>query len=199
MKLSTFNSFLAFSRKKAQMAITGSTRFFAFNLFLAAFLLSMAAIFGVTWRYQASAQTEGTVDIIDESTKSSASGGVSTNETITTGAGVKLITQSIRLTASQGTKSIGQLLREQTTTVIPNQALSSFHFLVDPFNSSLIFPTVEGFQPPGFQWAVLPGQDKKLNIPQIPLLAPQALDYYYVRTSGTCNFILVIEFYPPSL
>ena len=198
MRLSAFNSFLAFSRKKAGMAITGSTRILAFNLVLAAFLLSMVAIFGVTWRQQASAQSQQTVDIIDESTASQTQA-VSSNQLITSGAGVKLITQSIRLTAAQGTKSIGQLIREQTTTTIPSQAISSFHFLVDPFNNSLIFPTVEGFQPPGFQWAILPGQDKKLDIPQIPLLAPQALDYYFVRTSGTCNFILVIEFYPLAL
>jgi hypothetical protein len=167
-------------------------------LVLAALLLSMAVIFGATWRHQASAQSQPVVDIIDESTASQSSQTLSSSQTITS-AGVKLITQSIRLTAAQGTKTIGQLIREQTTTVIPSQAISSFHFLVDPFNNSLIFPTVAGFQPPGFQWAILPGQDKKLAIPQIPLLAPQALDYYFVRTSGTCNFLLVIEFYPLAL
>ena len=106
------------------------------------------------------------------------------------------MTQCLRITAAEGTKSIGQLLREQTTTVIPLKAISRFHFLVDGLSNSLIFPRVEGFQPLGFQWAILPGQDKKLDIPQIPLLAPDALNYYFVRTSGACNFILVIEFYP---
>jgi hypothetical protein len=196
MKFSAFNSFLAFFRKKAGMSGAGSTRFLAFSLFLVAFLLCIGAIFGVTWRHQASAQTQQTVDIIDESS-------VSLTPSITQAtlevAGVKLMTQSLRITLADGTKSIGQLLRTQTTTPIPNQALASFHFLVDASNNTLIFPNVEGYQPPGFQWAILPGQDKRLDIPEIPLLAPQALDYYYVRTSGTCNFILVIEFYPPPL
>ena len=189
MRLSAFNSFLAFSRKKAGMAGAGSMRILALNLFLAAFLVSIAAIFGVTWRHQASAQTQGTVDIITEPTALLAQ---SSTQLISSGG---LITQSIRLTAAEGAKSIGQLIREQTTTVIPLKAISSFHFLVDGLSNSLIFPRVEGFQPLGFQWAILPGQDKKLDIPQIPLLAPDALNYYPVRTSGTCNFILVIEFY----
>jgi hypothetical protein len=196
MKLSAFNSFLAFFRKKAGMAGAGSMRIFALNLFLAAFLVSITAIFGVPWRHQASAQSEPVVDLFTDST---VSGALSSTQAISTGGGVKLITQSIRLTAADGTKSVGQLIREQTTNVIPPQAISSFHFLVDPLNSSLIFPNVQGYQPPGFQWAILPGQDKKLNIPQIPLLAPDALNFYFLRTSGTCNFLLVIEFYPLAL
>jgi hypothetical protein len=190
MKLSAFNSFLAFFRKKAGLACAGSTSFFAFNLFLAAFLLSMAAIFGVTWSRQASAQTQDSVDVLTEKTASLAQ---SSALEISPGG---CITQCLRITAAEGTKSIGQLMREQTTTVIPLKAISSFHFLVDASNNSLIFPRVEGFHPPGFQWAILPGQDKKLDIPEYPLLAPQALDFYMVRTSGTSNFILVVEFYP---
>jgi hypothetical protein len=187
MKLSAFNSFLAFFIKKAVMSGAGSTRFFAFNLFLAAFLLSMAAIFGVTWSRQASAQT---ADIIKENTASQT---LISTQAISPGG---VMTQCLRITAAEGTKSIGQLLREQTTTVIPLKAVSRFHFLVDGLSNSLIFPRVEGFQPLGFQWAILPGQDKKLDIPKIPLLAPDALNYYFVRTSGTSNFILVIEFHP---
>jgi hypothetical protein len=190
MKLSAFNSFLAFFRKKAGMSGAGSTRILAFNLFLVAFLLSVAVIFGVTWRHQASAQTQVVVDVVNESTASQTL--ISTREISSGG----LMTQCLRITAAEGTKSIGQLLREQTTTVIPLKAISSFHFLVDASNNSLIFPRVEGFQPLGFQWAILPGQDKKLDIPQIPLLAPDALNYYFVRTTETCNFILVMEFYP---
>jgi hypothetical protein len=190
MKLSALNSFFAFFGKKAGMSGAGSTRFFVFNLFLAAFLLSMAAIYGVTWSRQAFAQTQEVVDVINESTASQT---LLSTQAISPGG---LMTQSIRLTSTMGTKSIGQLLREQTTTVIPLKAISRFHFLVDGLSNSLIFPRVEGFQPLGFQWAILPGQDKKLDIPQIPLLAPDALNYYFVRTSGASNFILVIEFYP---
>ena len=190
MKLSAFNSFLAFFRKKAGKACAGSTWFFAFNLFLTAFLLSVTAIFGVTWSRQASAQTQVPVDVVTEKTallpQSSAL-------EISPGG---CITQSLRITAAEGTKSIGQMLREQTTTVLPLKAISSFHFLVDASNNSLIFPRVEGFHPPGFQWAILPGQDKKLDIPPYPLMAQEALEYYFVRTTGTSNFILVVEFYP---
>jgi len=172
MKLSAFNSFLAFFRKKAGMASAGSTKFFAFNLlFLAALLLSMAAFFGVTWRHQASAQTTG---------------------------GVKASTEAIHITAADGTKSIGQLIREQSTgTPLPtNQAISSMHFFVDPLNNSLIFSRVGPQNPTGFQWAMLPGQDKQFAVPQTLVLAPQALEQYLVRTTGTCNFLLIMEFYP---
>jgi hypothetical protein len=190
MKLSAFNSFLAFFRKKAGKACAGSTWFFAFNLFLTAFLLSVTAIFGVTWSRQASAQTQVPVDVVTEKTASMA---LSSTQEISPGG---CITQSLRITAAEGTKSIAQLLRDQTTTVLPLKAISSFHFLVDASNNSLIFPRVEGFHPPGFQWAILPGQDKKLDIPPYPLLAQEALEYYFVRTTGTSNFILVVEFYP---
>jgi hypothetical protein len=169
MKLSAFNSFLAFSRKKAGMSVAGSTRFLAFNLVLAAFLLSIAAIYGVTWRDQASAQTTG---------------------------GVKLITESLRITAADGTKSIGQLIRSQSSIVIPSQAIASLHFLVDPFNNSLIFSRVGPQNPTGFQWAMLPGQDKKFAVPKTTVLAPQALEQYLVRSSGASNFMVTVEFYP---
>jgi hypothetical protein len=171
MKFSAFNSFLAFSRKKAGMSGAGSTRLLAFNLFLVAFLLSMAAIYGVTWRQQASAQTTG---------------------------GVMASTEAIHITAADGTKSIAQLIREQSTgTPYPtNQAIASMHFYVDPLNNSLIFTKVGPQNPTGFQWAMLPGQDKQFAVPKTTVLAPQALENYLVRTSGTSNFLLIIEFYP---
>jgi len=154
---------------KSGIVGAGSMRFLAFNLFLAAFLVCIGAIIAVTFtRNQASAQSTPAL----------------------------IITESLRITSSQGTKSIGQLIDEQSSVVIPNKAIASFHFLIDPFSNALIFPRVEGFQPPGFQWAILPGQDKKFNIPQVPLPAAEALDYYLVQTQGTCNFIVVIEFYP---
>jgi hypothetical protein len=167
MRLSKLNSF------KAGMVGAGSMRFIAFNLFLAAFLVSIGAIFGVTFtRHQASAQT--------------------TTQTPQ----VLKMTESIHLTAAQGTISLGQLIKEQSSVVIPPKAIANFHFLVDPYNDALKFPTVVGFQPPGFQWAILPGQDKKFNVPQIPLLAPDALNFYLVQTPTICNFIIVMEFYP---
>ncbi len=160
MRLSTF---------KSGMAGAGSMRFIAFNLFLAALLVSIGAIFGVIFtRHQASAQTAPALKI----------------------------TESIRLTSAQGVKSLGQLISEQSSIVIPPKAIASFHFMVDPFSNSLQFPGVEGYQPPGFSWAILPAQDKKFNIPEIPLLAQDALNFYFVQTSGSCNFIVVIEFYP---
>jgi hypothetical protein len=170
MKFSAFNSFLAFSRKKAGMSGASSMRLLAFNLFLAAFLLSMAAIYSVTWRQQASAQTTG---------------------------GATASTEAIHITAADGTKSIAQLIREQSTgTPTPNQAIASMHFYVDPLNNSLIFTKVGPQNPTGFQWAMLPGQDKQYAVPKTTVLAPQALEQYLVRTSGTCNFLLIMEFYP---
>jgi hypothetical protein len=164
MRLSTLNSF------KTRMAGAGSMRFLAFNLFLAAILVAIGVMLGLTFKgHQASAQTT-TVTIASE---------------------------ALHITVADGTKSIGQLIREQSTgTPLPAKPIASFHFLVDPFSHPLIFPRVEGFQPPGFQWAILPSQDKKFNIPRLPLLASEALDYYFVRSTGNCSFLLYMEFYP---
>jgi hypothetical protein len=130
----------------------------------------MAAIYSVTWRQQASAQTTG---------------------------GATASTEAIHITAADGTKSIAQLIREQSTgTPTPNQAIASMHFYVDPLNNSLIFTKVGPQNPTGFQWAMLPGQDKQYAVPKTTVLAPQALEQYLVRTSGTCNFLLIMEFYP---
>jgi hypothetical protein len=170
MKFSAFNSFLAFSRKKAGMSGAGSTRLLAFNLFLVAFLLSMGAIYVVTGRHPASAQTTG---------------------------GATASTEAIHITSTDGTKSIAQLIREQSTgTPTPNQAIASMHFFVDPLNNSLIFTKVGPQNPPGFQWSMLPGQDKQFGVPKTTVLGPQALENYLVRTNGTCNFLLIMEFYP---
>ena len=147
-----------------------SKRLLAFNLFLAALLLAMAAIHGVPWRHQASAQTTG---------------------------GVKAGTEALRITAAEGTKSIAQLIREQSTgTPTPNQAIAGMHFFVDPLNNSLIFTKVGPQNPTGFQWSMLPGQDKEFEVPKTTVLAPQAMEQYLVRTNGTCNFLLITEFYP---
>ena len=171
MKFSAFNSFLAFSRKKAEMLGAGSTRILAFSLVLVAFLLYVAvANFGSTSRHQASAQTTG---------------------------GVKASTEAIHITAADGTKSIAQLIREQSVgTPTPSQAISKLHFFVDPLNNSLIFSRVGPQNPTGFQWAILPGQDKQFAVPKTTVLATQALEQYLVRTTGTCNFLLIIDFYP---
>jgi hypothetical protein len=109
---------------------------------------------------------------------------------------VGLISESIRITAKDGAKPIGQLIREQSSIEIPDQAISSFHFLVDPFSDALILPGVEGFQPSGFQYAILPGQDKQFKIPEIPIRAPEALNFFLVKSAQATNFIVVIEFYP---
>lgn len=53
---------------------------------------------------------------------------------------VALITESIHITAADGQKSLGQLIREQSNVVIPEQAISSLRFLVSPFAGDLIFP-----------------------------------------------------------
>jgi len=171
MKLSAFNSFLAFSRKKAGMLGAGSTRLLAFNLVIAAFLLYVAAAnFGSKSPHRASAQTP---------------------------VSVKASSEAIHITTADGTKSIAQLIREQSIgTPLPNQAISKFHFFVDPLNNSLIFSRVGAQNPTGFQWAILPGQDKQFSVPKTTVLAMQALEQYLVRTNGTSNFLLFVEFYP---
>jgi hypothetical protein len=142
----------------------------AFSLFLAAFLVAIGVMVGVTFTgRKASAQSPP----------------------------VLISSEALHVTPAMGTISIGQLIRDQSTgTPLPDKSISSFHFLVDPFSFPLIFPRVEGFQPPGFQWAILPSQDKKYNVPQYPLPASQALDFYFVRSSGPCSFLLFMEFYP---
>lgn len=108
-------------------------------------------------------------------------------------------TEAIHLTSADREKSIGQLIREQDPRGwerLPDQAISGLHFFVDPFNDALILPRVEAFMPPGFQWGILPGQDKRLFIPENPLSARDGLDLFLVQTKGTCNFLLIVEFYP---
>jgi hypothetical protein len=96
---------------------------------------------------------------------------------------VKGTTHAIHLTSADQTKSIGQLISEQHSEPIPNQAICSFHFLVDPENNGLIFPRVEAFQPPGFQLGILPGDDKKINIPEIPIKGEAALNLFFVKAA----------------
>ncbi len=108
-------------------------------------------------------------------------------------------TEAIHLTSGDGIKSIGQLIREQDPRgweALPDQGISGLQFFVDPFNDPLIFPRVEQFMPAGFQWGILPGQDKRLFIPRNPLSAREGLDLFLVQTKRTCNFLLIIEFYP---
>lgn len=107
-------------------------------------------------------------------------------------------TEAIHLTKADGVKSIGQLIREQHPSgweSLPDRGISSVFFFVDPFNDALILPRIEPFMPPGFQLGVLPGQDKKLFTPRNPLTVRQGLDLYLVRTTGVCNFLLIVEFY----
>jgi len=108
-------------------------------------------------------------------------------------------TEAIHLTSADGTKSIGQLIREQDPRgwdALPNQGISALHFFVDPFNDPLILPRVEQFMPPGFQLGILPGQDKRFFTPENPLSAKEGLDLSLVKTKSVCNFLLIIEFYP---
>lgn len=108
-------------------------------------------------------------------------------------------TEAIHLTKADGAKSIGQLIREQDPRgweALPDQGISGLQFFVDPFNDALTLPRVEQFMPPGFQWGILPGQDKRLFVPENPLSARDGLDLFLVQTDSVCNFLLIIEFYP---
>lgn len=114
------------------------------------------------------------------------------------GQSVLLITESLRLTQADGIKSLGQLIREQSSIEIPNQAISVVRFSVDPFSDALILPSVPQVQPPDFQWGVLPGQDREIKVAEAPFKAPEALDFSLAKSAGPkgCNFILTVEFYP---
>ncbi len=112
-------------------------------------------------------------------------------------------TEAIRLTRAEGVKSIGRLIREQDPRgweALPDdKTISSLHFFVDPFHADLIMPRVEQFMPPGFEFAIMAGQDKRFFIPRNPLTPKQGLDLFLVgasRVSDACNFLLIIEFYP---
>jgi hypothetical protein len=111
---------------------------------------------------------------------------------------VLLITESLRLTQAEGIKSLGQLIREQSSIEIPDQAISMVRFSVDPFSDALILPSVPQVQPPDFQWGVLPGQDREIKVAEAPFNAPEALDFSLAKSAGPkgCNFILTVEFYP---
>jgi hypothetical protein len=107
-----------------------------------------------------------------------------------------IATEAIHLTLLDETKSLSKLISEQSVgSPLPEKPIAKLHFLVDPFNDALLFPTVKGFQPEGFQWGILPGQDKKFKTTKVKLNAIDALDFFLVKTTGVCNFLVVMEFY----
>ncbi len=106
-------------------------------------------------------------------------------------------TESLHLTFEDGTVSLADLIKKQTVgSVLPEKPIASFHFIVSPFHSSLVFPRVVEFQPEGFEWGILPGQDKKFKATKVDLPAAEALEFFLVASKGNvCNFLLVMEFY----
>src|SRR5262245_19857513 len=93
-----------------------------------------------------------------------------------------IISESITITRADGTKSLSQLIREQSTsTPTPDLQIKSFHFIVDAQHDALILDRNEGAQPEGFQIAIAPETDLKFNISKIPLNAPEALELFPVR------------------
>lgn len=106
-------------------------------------------------------------------------------------------TEAFHITKADGVKSIAQLIREQSKGApTPDLSISAIHFYVDPFNGDLIFPRVEDFQPEGFGWGVLAGQDKRILTTKVALRGIQALEFFPVKTDTVCNFLIVLEFYP---
>jgi hypothetical protein len=108
-----------------------------------------------------------------------------------------IVTEAFHITADDGIQSLAELILEKDTpSTLPDNPISKFHFFVDPFNDALIFPRVEAFQPEFFQWAILPGQDKKFKTTKIETLtAIEELDFFLVQTTGVCNFLVIMEFY----
>ena len=110
--------------------------------------------------------------------------------------GAIISSEAFHITRADGTKSLGRLIREQSTgTPTPDLPIKSFHFIVDAQGDDLILDRVEGAQPEGFQMAIAAGSDLKFNIPRLPLNAPEALDQFPVRTDGVTNVLMFIELY----
>jgi len=106
-------------------------------------------------------------------------------------------TEAFHITKADGTKSIAQLIREQSTgSPTPDKVITSIHILVDAFNGGLVFAPG---QPAGFQLGIAAGQDKKFNVTRISLKGIHALEFFPVKTDDrACNFLLILEFDPKS-
>jgi hypothetical protein len=105
--------------------------------------------------------------------------------------------EAFHITKRDGTKSIAQLIREQSTgTPTPDLPLKSFHFIVDGDHDALILERTPGAQPEGFQIAIRPGTDLKFTVSKLPLNAPEALELFPLRTKGVTNVLILMEFYP---
>ena|SRR5262245_48863301 len=111
----------------------------------------------------------------------------------------KIDTQALHVTNADGTTTIGELIRRQNhgSPLPTDLRIKTITFHVDPLHDPLIFPAVEGFQDPAFQWAVNPGASKTLRVTFVAALTPmQAFDLYPVRTDGVANFLMVTDFWP---
>jgi hypothetical protein len=173
MKLSMFNSFLAFFRKKAGLEGAGSRGFLAFNLFLAICLVSASIVFAVNFtRRQVSAY------------------GPIANE------GTDIITAPVRFTRSQSPISLYQLLmmNGQITQLDAAKRVASIRVLVEAGSNHLIFTKLGMPQPPGHTFDVCYEEDRIIDLPEQNIPAQEILNQYLVYSEDFCNALIVIKF-----
>jgi hypothetical protein len=170
MRLSTFNSFLALFRKRADLAGAGSRGFLTFNLLLAICLVSTSIIvLGViVTRRQASAQATG--------------------ETI--------IFAPIRFTSQEDPISLFQLLSRngQLPPLQANQRVVGIRVILAGDSSEVNFTKLAMKQPPGHVYEVCDGETRDLEIPEQTVSVQETLSNFVATTSdGICNFVAIIR------
>lgn len=156
----------------------------SFGRFLGVAALVAFVVFGLAWRAEVYDKGIAQADEMTRKAKPSPTP-------------LPISTEAFHITKADGTLSIAELIRRQSTgSPTPNLSLAAFSIYVDAGAGDLVLARVEGFQPPGFQLTIKAGDDKRVLTTKIALKAPQALEFFPVKTDSTCNFLIVFEFYP---
>jgi hypothetical protein len=101
-------------------------------------------------------------------------------------------TEALHITKADGTKSLRQLIEEQSLgTPFGDRPLSNIHFIVDSANSGLTFTQI-GNTPPGFTLTLNPGQSKMWDVPITSTPVMETLESYKVRSAGAVTNVLII-------
>ena len=109
-------------------------------------------------------------------------------------------TEALHITANDGTKSLRQLIEEQSLgTPFGNRPLSNIHFIVDSAGSALTFTQLGENTPPGFEYTINPGQSKKLDVPVTSTPVMETLESYKVRSAGAASNVLIIVELPNTI
>jgi hypothetical protein len=99
---------------------------------------------------------------------------------------LRIGTEALHITDADGTKSLRQLIEEQSLgTPFGDRPLSSIQFVVDSAGGPLTFTE-------GFELTIDPGQSKKFEIPVTSKPAMDTLEDYKVRSDGPATNVLII-------